>query len=353
MTDDERSHPGASDRGDPAETWKSRRKGSPPSLHDKLFRAVFSDPAHAQALVRDQLPNEIAGLLADTPPRIVPGSFIDEDLRESQADLLLEVSLVDGGSAFVYVLVEHKSYLDPELVLQVLGYMVRIWRDYVRHGEGREGRTARARSLPPIIPLLGYSGSAPWTGPTDLADMIATDTPGLIFLRGPSLILRQWAQMGPDELSSDPVSQASLLTLTGRGPAYLDEIEAALEDSAALQEQFAVYIRETVRGAALDELEVKLASARAGQMEGVLGSIMEKLRAEGEAKGRAEGVAEGEARGIAKGRKRDLVRLLERRFGALSDADRARIEGADLDQLDTWIDRVLDVKNLKAVFGDG
>ena len=57
--------------------------------HDTLFRAVFSDPVRRHALVRDQLPNEIAGLLADTPPRIVPGSFIDEDLRESQADLLL------------------------------------------------------------------------------------------------------------------------------------------------------------------------------------------------------------------------------------------------------------------------
>ena len=338
MTDEERSKPGVPDKG-----WKSRRKKGVPTPHDTLFRAVFSDPVRARALLRDQLPNEIAGLLADTPPRIVPGSFIDEDLRESQADLLLEVSLVDGGSAFVYVLVEHKSYLDPELVLQVLGYMVRIWRDYVRHGEGREGRTARARSLPPIIPLLGYSGSAPWTGPTDLADMIATDTPGLIFLRGPSLILRQWAQMGPDELSSDPVSQASLLTLTGRGPAYLDEIEAALEDSAALQEQFAVYIRETVRGAALDELEAKLASARAGQMEGVLGSIMEKLRAEGEAKGRAEGVAEGEAK--------SLTRLLERRFGPLSDVDKKRIEVADLAQLDAWTDRVLDAESLEAVIG--
>ena len=147
--------------------------------------------------------------------------------------------------------------------------------------------------------------------------------------------------MSPDALSGDPVSQAGLLTLTGRGLAYLDEIETALEDSPTLQEQFGVYIRETVRGAALDALEDRLAAAKANQREGVLGSIMEKLRAEGEAKGEV------------RGRKRDLARLLERRFGPLSDADRARIDEASLDQLDTWIDRVLDAQSLKALFGEG
>lgn len=328
------------------------KRRTPRKRHDAFFRAVFSDPVHAGALVRDQMPNEIAGLLADKPPVVHLDTFIDEGLWETQADLLLEVELADGGSAFVYVLIEHKSYPDPEVVLQVLGYMVRVWRDYVRKGKGREGRTARARSLPPIIPLLGYSGSAPWKGPTDLADMIATDTPELIFLHGPYLILRQWAQMPPEALSDDPVSQAGLLTLTGRGPAYLDEIEAALEDNPALQEQFAVYIRETVIGAetamsaAQDQLEQRLAAAaKAGQTEGVLGTIMEKLRAEGEAKGRAEGVAEGVAEGEAK----SLIRLLERRFGPLAQADLDRIAGADLDQLDAWIDQVLDAESVEAL----
>ncbi|MDE0507922.1 MAG: Rpn family recombination-promoting nuclease/putative transposase [Gammaproteobacteria bacterium] len=353
MTDDQRSNPESPTGAGPAEARKGRRKGATPTPHDKLFRAVFSDPAQAQALVRDQLPNEIAGLLSDTPPRVVPGTFIDDDMHETQADLLLEVDLAAGGSAFVYVLIEAKSHPDAEVVLQVLGYMVRVWRDYVRKGKGREGRAARARSLTPIIPLLGYSGSRSWTGPTDLADMIATDNPELIFLHGPYLILRQWAQMPPEALSRDPVSQAGLLALTGRGPAYLDEIDAALEDNPVLQSQFAVYIRDTAKGAAREELEQKLAAARAVQTEGILGTIMEELRAEGEAKGRAEGVAEGEALGLAKGEAKSLIRLLERRFGLLEQADLDRISGADLEQLDAWIDRVLDAESVDAVFGEG
>ena len=299
---------------------------APHRRHDKLFRAVFSDPVHAQALVRDQLPNEIAGLLADKPPVVHPGSFIDEDLRESQADLLLEVELVGGGSAFVYVLIEHKSYPDAEVVLQVLGYMVRIWRDYVRQGKGRDGRAARLKALPPIIPLLGYSGSAPWTGPTDLGEMIAADNPALVCLDGPRLILRQWAQMGPDELSSEPVPQASLLTLTERAMAHVETLRDALVGNPVLQSQFVEYIMGDEDELDAEDLRERFRTAGAGEMEGVVATIAEKL----EAKGEARGIAKGEVIGMIRGRQQDLIRLLERRFGSLSDADRVRIAEADL-----------------------
>ena len=92
--------------------------------------------------------------------------------------------MASGEPGLVYVLVEHKSYSDSEAVLQMLSYMVRIWQRHV-NGKGNEGRTARAaraRTLPPIIPLLAYSGTRPWTGPTNFADMFATDDPNLTLL---------------------------------------------------------------------------------------------------------------------------------------------------------------------------
>ena len=136
-----------SDIGDTEESRQGQGRGRRPSPHDSLFRAVFSDPVHAQSLLRDQLPNNIAGLLADTPPRIVDGSFVDEDLRKSQADLLMEVDLASGGSAFVYVLVEHKSYPDAEVVLQVLGYMVSRLEG-LRSGGSGPGRARCAGAVP-------------------------------------------------------------------------------------------------------------------------------------------------------------------------------------------------------------
>ncbi len=57
--------------------------------HDTLFRALLSNPGRARDFLRDHLPNTIAGQLADAPPGIVEGSFVDEALAGSQSDLLL------------------------------------------------------------------------------------------------------------------------------------------------------------------------------------------------------------------------------------------------------------------------
>ena len=110
--------------------------------HDALLKSVFSIPVHAQSLLRDQLPKEIVKLLADKPPKIVGDSFVNENLLQSQADLLMEVEMASGEPGLVYVLVEHKSYSDGEAALQMLSYMVRIWQRHVNGGG--KGRARRA-----------------------------------------------------------------------------------------------------------------------------------------------------------------------------------------------------------------
>jgi hypothetical protein len=52
----------------------------------------------------------------------------------------------------------------------------------------------------------------------------------------------------------------------------------------------------------------------------------------------------------AEGAARTLVRLLTRRFGAVPDGVRDRIDTASLEQLDLWSDRVLDAETLDEVF---
>ena len=79
-----------------------------PTPHDALFRALLSDPERARDFLRDHLPNDIAGQLADAFPEIVEGSFVDEALAGSQSDLLLKVRLATGSDAFVHVLAEHQ-----------------------------------------------------------------------------------------------------------------------------------------------------------------------------------------------------------------------------------------------------
>src|SRR3954469_22065851 len=92
-------------------------------------------------------------------------------------------------------------------------------------------------------------------------------------------------------------------------------------------------------------IEAALARAPDEQREAVM-SVMAQEREQGRLEGRAEGRAEGEAAGKAK----TLLRLLERRFHGVPEPYHAEVLAADADQLDTWIDAVLDAESIDAVF---
>jgi predicted transposase YdaD len=99
--------------------------------HDSLFRALIDDAGRAGVLIRDYLPMIVASRLADEPPVLLDGTFIDPVLNASQSDRLFSVALRDGGMALLYILFEHKSAPDPFILLQLLGYRKEIWRRYV------------------------------------------------------------------------------------------------------------------------------------------------------------------------------------------------------------------------------
>jgi predicted transposase YdaD len=67
--------------------------------------------------------------------------------------------------------------------------------------------------------------------------------------------------------------------------------------------------------------------------------------------GRVEGEALGKAKGKAEGKAETLLRLLDRRFHSVPEPYHAQVLAADVEQLDTWIDAVLDAESIDAVFG--
>ena len=73
-------------------------------------------------------------------------------------------------------------------------------------------------------------------------------------------------------------------------------------------------------------------------------------RTEGRTEGRKEGLKEGRKEGRKEGERAALLRLLERRFGALPEALTARVADASTNEIESWLDRVLDATSLDDVF---
>jgi hypothetical protein len=300
--------------------------------HDKFFKVVMTHPDAAAALLRERLPRDLVGMLADEPPRPLDASFIDDHLRGSASDRLFSLPLRAGGLLFVNFLIEHKSAPDPLVALQLLRYMVRIW-ERVGRGDGA------ARKLPPIIPVVVYHGAAPWNVPSRFLGLV-DPCQGL----GSRLLDFEMTVVDLEEiddncLSRDPTLRAGLLALKyatreAMQREKLGMILEALRLVPWLVIAGLVYILETFGSIDRAFLLGEVRRVMPEYEDAVMSIAAQEWKAEWKAEWRVEA----------------LLQILERRFGPLPEETRLRIAAATAGQIDAWFDRAIDAPALGAVF---
>ena len=101
------------------------------------------------------------------------------------------------------------------------------------------------------------------------------------------------------------------------------------------------YILRTYPDLEFSRLQAELRRAQYLELEAKVGTIAETLIAEGEARGKRQGLAEGKAI--------SLIQFLERRFGPLPARSKAKIMGANVRELDAWIDGVFEAQSAQAL----
>ncbi len=124
-------------------------------IHSNFVIDTLSQPAFAREFFTVLLAPEIAGLLRLETIEVVPGSFIDESLRATQSDLLFSACRTDGGEQKIYLLLEHKSHPDAQLLHQLRGYINRIL----------DRQIAEGADLSPVLPVVLYHGQRRWELP--------------------------------------------------------------------------------------------------------------------------------------------------------------------------------------------
>jgi predicted transposase/invertase (TIGR01784 family) len=137
---------------------------------------VLRDLASATNFLQRHLPQDVGQVLNWSTLKLVDGSFVDEDLRRSEADVLYEVERVSGeDSVWLYLLLEHQSTPDRWMRFRLLKYCCRIWDfSFTEHPEQRELRA--------IVPLVFYQGERSWSYSSEFAELFAEsvrDWPGV------------------------------------------------------------------------------------------------------------------------------------------------------------------------------
>ncbi|MCG5495683.1 Rpn family recombination-promoting nuclease/putative transposase [Ectothiorhodospira variabilis] len=317
-----------------------------PNPHDTLFKALLEDPERAGALLRESLPKALTDKMSGDP-QPVDGSFIDENLRGTHSDRLFQVALQDGRTAFIYTLIEHKSWPDMGAPLQLMGYRHRIWTRYA------QDKPERLRTLPPIITLLVYHGRTSWDVPTRLIDCIDADEDLLELQRDGRYTVKDLTGSAPvyEDFSDHPLLRAGLAALAWAfvkqfHPEQLARLLRDLPDEHPLTRQILIYI---VRVHTMTENEFKqgVAMAKPHLVEALTMSLAQEWMDRGEARGLQKGIQQGLKRGEAQ----TLLRQIERKFGPQAKTHcQQRVQQADEAQLLQWIDNILTAERLEDVF---
>ncbi|HUT78634.1 MAG TPA: Rpn family recombination-promoting nuclease/putative transposase, partial [Polyangia bacterium] len=135
--------------------------------HDHGYKLIFSHPEVVRDLLRGFVHEEwVKRLDFDTLER-VNKSFVAENLRERENDILWRVRF-GGEWLYVYVLLEFQSTVDRFMALRVLAYLALLYQDLVHSRQIGEGGL-----LPPVLPLVLYNGDRPWNADVEIGDLVA------------------------------------------------------------------------------------------------------------------------------------------------------------------------------------
>ncbi|MEW6746571.1 MAG: Rpn family recombination-promoting nuclease/putative transposase [Planctomycetota bacterium] len=319
------------------------------AIHDRLVKAIFRRPVHAQGLFQAILPAPLTARLDFSTLARIPGSFVDPRFREKHTDLLFGLKTKDDREALVHLLFEHRSRASRWLPFDLLLYATKILEWY------RQAQPEK-RSLPLVIPVALVHDPVAQQTLTSLDDLIGADEALLSALGQNGLrfgvFVDDLARTDDEALLKRAMTAAGRVTLLAlkharssrdmasillKAVTLVREILAA-EGGRGLFALIVRYIIET-RGDAEPASLARIMSQEVNEEAGdVVMSVGDKLREQGRIEGRAQG-------------HRELVReLFQARFGQPSEEIERRLAGAPIETLQRWGRALLTARTVEDVF---
>lgn len=238
---------------------------------------------------------------------------------------------------------EHKNSPHEATRLQLLRYIVRILTRCYRENE--------RLPLPPVLPLVAHHGPDGWQMSCEFQDLFGT-VPGPLrpYMISFRHALVDFARTEDNALSAHVRLRAFLKALKCvLRPDLPERLELLLAEGSQLPivdvVQILAYIGKGPVPVSPEALREALRRLMPDHAEEIMQGFGQQYFEEGEARG----IAIGEARAKTAAA-RTLVRLLEKRFGPVSEALRARIFAADLASIEAWLDRAFEATEFNSVF---
>ena len=91
--------------------------------HDAIFRQMLAQKEVARDFLQLYLPAPFLSICDLNTLQLASGSFIEEDLRSSDSDILYSLQ-TQHGAGYIYALIEHQSSPDKLMAFRLMRYML-------------------------------------------------------------------------------------------------------------------------------------------------------------------------------------------------------------------------------------
>ncbi len=318
---------------------------------DLGYKRMFAHREMVEDLLRGFVREPwVAEVEMDTLER-VSGTYVSDDLREREDDIIWRVRWRDRW-LYVYLLLEFQSTVDPFMALRILVYVGLLYQDLVR-----EKKLTPDGRLPPVLPLVLYSGEDGWTAAPEISELIEAVPGGLERYR-PHMRYLLVEERGFSEAELAPMQNlvAALFRLeNSRGPEDIVQVlELLIEwlqvpEQAELARALGVWLRRSLLASRMPDIDIpeieNLQEART-----MLAERVKDWKKQWQDESRKEGEKIGQKKGRKKGESTILLKLLNHKFGTIDARTRRRIADASSKQLLNWAERVLTADKIEDVF---
>jgi len=312
--------------------------------HDHSYKHLFSHPELIRDLLLGFIKEKWVAKLDLNTLEKVNGSYISDDLREREDDIIWRVRLGESW-IYVYLLIEFQSTEEQYMALRLLTYIGLLYQDLQKSGQ-----LLPNGKLPPVLPVVLYNGSKKWNAPLAIKKLIQNVGGGLSKYRPDFqyLLLEEQSYQQENLPGSNLVS--AIFTLEkSQTP---EDIRAVvkylinwlkLPEQTTLRRAFTVWIYRVLLPARLPGQNVPEVNELV-EVETMLAERVKEWTKEWE--------EAGIQKGMQKGARQLLARLLEAKFGPLAPDFITRMEQADEEEILLWSERILTADNLSDIFGN-
>ena len=280
------------------------KKQSLHNPHDKLFKASLKYPAVAREFLELHLPESIKQHLDFDTVTNCDITLIDDTLNLTQTDVLFKCRLA-SHEAYIYILAEHESNVDPLIAFWLMKYMISIWDHHIK-----VHTPSKALPLPVIFPLVFYTGDSQYTAPREFWQLFGEHSEEMKSLFTAPFHLIETSTIPEDVLLSHMYAGTLGFILRKYFRKNIQhELQKIINNLNRLEQcelsqyvvqllQYMLNIDEGHKN--INELIEVLKENLSPKLENTMSSLAEKLILEGERKGELRGELRGELKGKLK-----------------------------------------------------